>query len=286
MSRYVIPALSIAFFISPTGSAQAQNYRFRWQTGQVLEYRVEQTTAASELVDGKKSESSTKLQNVKRWQVLNVDQTGNATLQLTLTSLKLETTTPSGEVLKFDSAVPQVGDPQMREQLSKYVGAPLMVVRVDPLGKVIEVKDCKFGSPNRLECEPPFGITFPANGGMGNEWERSYQVTLEPPHGTGEKFEAMQKYAVKSTAIKPVGNVPIATITFTTNLKTQPDAVADRAPLLQVQPEGEVVFNTQAGIVESIRLRVEKELQGHQGEGSVYRFQSTSTEQYIGNGSR
>ena len=109
---------------------------------------------------------------------------------------------------------------------------------------------------------------------------------MEPPHGTGEKYDFTQKYALKATEIKPVGNVPIATITVSTEANSQPEAVADRAPLLQSQPEGEIVLNVQAGIMESARFRIDKELKDHQGAGSSYRFKSTYTEQYVGAGSK
>jgi hypothetical protein len=254
--------------------AQTAPWRFHWQPGQVLTYRVEQTTAAAEMVEGKKSETTSKLNNIKRWQVLAVDPAGVATLQLSMTALRLETTTPSGDVLGFDSADPQKSNPQLRDQLAKYVGAPLAVLRVDGQGKVLEVKECKFGAASRFESEPPFVLTL-SPGGQGS-WERAYQITLEPPQGTGEKYAAVQQYV----AAAPQGAA--VTIGLKTVLKSQPEAVGDQAPLLQMQPEGEIVFNWQKGIVESIRLHVDRELKGHQGEGSSYHFQSTYTEQYAG----
>src|ERR1700732_1444284 len=86
--------------------AQAAGWRFHWQTGQVLVYRLDQVTTASEVVGGKKTETTLKLNDLKRWQVLAVDPTGVATVQLSLGALRVETTTPTGEVLLFDSAHP------------------------------------------------------------------------------------------------------------------------------------------------------------------------------------
>ena len=54
------------------------------------------------------------------------------------------------------------------------------------------------------------------------------------------------------------------------------------APLLQMQPEGQVIFDTKEGRLRQATLRIEKELKGHQGEGSSYHFQSTYTEEYVG----
>jgi hypothetical protein len=53
-------------------------------------------------------------------------------------------------------------------------------------------------------------------------------------------------------------------------------------PLLQWLPEGEMVFDVQAGILRSATLKIDKELTGHQGEGSSYHFQSVYTAEYAG----
>jgi hypothetical protein len=260
-----------------TGRAQTA-MRFHWQPGRVLTYSVSQLTTASEVVEGNKVETTNKLQESKRWHVLAVDAAGVATLQLSLTALRVETTTPRGDVLLFDSTQPDKSDPQLREQLGRYVGQPLVVLRVDGLGKVIEVKECKYGPASRFESEPPFVATLPGDAlKAGQGWARSYQITLEPPQGTGEKYQATQKYTCQSVA------TGLATITLTTLLQTQPEALADRVPLLQGQPEGEIVFDTQTGLLRSARLHIDKELKGHQGENSSYHFQSSYTEQYTGN---
>lgn len=278
MERACSLAMLVGLLATSVAPAQTAPWRFRWQPGQVLTYRVEQSTSATDVVGDSKSETSTRLNNVKRWQVVNVDAAGVATMQLSLQSLRLETTTPSGEALLFDSANPDKSNPQLREQLAKYVGTPLAVVRLDSAGKVIEVKESKFGPASKFESEPPFVLTLPSEAPKaGLTWERPYAITLEPPQGTGEKFQAVQQYACKT-----VEN-GIATVTLTTTLKTQPDAVADRVPLVQAQPQGEVVFDLQNGWMRSARLQIDKQLTGHQGEGSSYQFKSTYTEQLVTN---
>src|SRR5205823_11489348 len=109
----------------------------------------------------------------------------------------------------------------------------------------------------------------------GQNWERAYRITLEPPQGTGEKYEALQRYACKGVADGT------ATVAVTTLLQTMPESLLDRVPLLQMQPAGEVVFDTRQGRLCRASLRIEKELKGHQGAGSSYRFQSTYTEEYL-----
>src|SRR6516225_7159116 len=109
--------LVFGLVVALPATAQETVWRFHWQRGQILTYRVEQVTTASEVVDGKRAETTSKLTNVKRWQVQIVDAAGVATLELSLGSLRIETTTPGGEVMLFDSANPAGSNPQMKEQL-------------------------------------------------------------------------------------------------------------------------------------------------------------------------
>lgn len=276
MIRPFVVALCAGLTLASSGLAQTADWRFHWKTGDVLTYRVEQATSASEVVDGKKTETTAKLGNTKRWQVLGVDGKGIATLQLSLTALRIEQVAPDGEVLLFDSANPDKSTPQMREQLSKYLGAPLAVLRIDSKGRLIEVKESKFGPPSRFESELPFGVTLPDGPTeVGKTWERAYAVTLEPPQGTGEKFDAVQRYMCKSVQGAAV------MIGMMTHIKSLPAALLDQVPLLQMQPEGEVIFNIQTGRLQSAVLKVNKELKNHQGEGSSYQFQSTYSEQIV-----
>jgi hypothetical protein len=270
--------MSTALFTTLTASAQAPTWQFRWQTGQVLVYRVEHNTSASEVIGGNKVEISAKLVHVKRWQVLDVDAQGTATVQLSLKALKVEIKSPEGETLTYDSTMPNQGTAQLREQMSKFVGEPLALLRVDRKGKVIEVKESKHGPASRFESEPPFVITLPDENPRANQtWERPYQVTLEPPQGTGEKFDAVQKYTCRGAQAN------MLVVAMTTVLKSAPDAITDQVPFLQLQPEGEVYFDATAGRLHAARLHIDKDLKDHQGEGSSYRFKSDYTEQYTGN---
>src|SRR5262249_55034442 len=235
----------------------------------------EQITTASETVEIKTTQTKTKLNETKRWKVVSVDPAGIATVELSLLTLGLEQTKPDGGVLVFDSENQTKSDPQVAEQLKKYVGQPLAVLRVDGLGAVKEVKESKYGPAGRFESEPPFVMVFPNHPlGPGSTWERPYKITLDPPLGTGEKYDALETFNCKSVVGKA------ATFGLSTTLKTQPDSVADRVPLLQLQPEGEVIFDRQAGRLQSANLHVDKELSEHSGQGSNYRFHSTYREEF------
>jgi hypothetical protein len=270
-----LAVLAAWLVVASAASAQTAPAKFRWQQGQVLNYAAEQITTETDVVGGTKVESWMKLTTMKRWQVLAVDPAGVATVQQSLTAMRLEKKVPSGATAVFDSTHPEQSDPGMREQLGKFVGTPLAILRIDNQGKVVEVKESKHTPASRYETELPFAITLPPNAlRVGESWERSYQVTLEPPLGANDKYPAVQKYTCKEIANG------IATITLSTTVQAPPE---EEAPLVQFQPAGEVVFDLQLGCPRKVQIVIDKELKNQQGENSSYRFQSRYTEEYLGN---
>ena len=278
MRRKSMAALLAVLTLTSLASAQAPG-RFTWQRGQGLVYRAVHLTKASYVMGETTSESRTNLSLTKRWQVLDVDAAGVATLQLSLSSLVYEIRTPSGEALSFDSDHPEKSSEPVRKQFGSFVGEPIVVLRIDGQGKVLEVKETRggFASAAKYESDPPFKILLPAEGvKMGQGWERGYQITLEPPQGTGEKYPAVQRYVCKGVEQN------LATVAITTEVKATPSAQEDQVPLWQMQPEGEIVFEVQAGRLQKVKLHIDKEAKGTQGEGSSTRFESTYTEEYVG----
>lgn len=275
MARGTLLIVMTCLSLPGTVSAQGDGWRFRWHKGQVHTYQAEHVTTVAETVGGTKTETTTTLRQVKLWQILDVDSAGTARMAISLKSMRFELDTPR-EKLVFDSADPGKSDPQLREQMARYIGQPLAVLRIDPYGRVVEVLEAKDGPGSRHKAELPFSIILPAAAPRpGQSWDRDYQITLEPPLGTGEKHTALQRFTcqeIKGTT---------ATIAFTTTLKQPPEAAADQIPLFQMLPEGVVEFDTATGCLQSATLKIEKDLTNHQGEGSSYRFRSRYVEKRV-----
>src|SRR5438128_11564100 len=107
---------------------------------------------------------------------------------MSLAAMRNEQKRTNGETLLFDSQDQAKSNPALYEQMSKFIGKTLAVLRIDPFGRVIEVKQ---GVASRYEAEPPFVIVFPAaKAQVGQAWRRPYTITLDPPLGTGEKYQA------------------------------------------------------------------------------------------------
>lgn len=248
-------------------------WQFRWQKGQQLTYRIKHITTATEVVEASKLVSSAHLDLVNRWQVLDIDAKGVATLSLTLVSMRNEQKRGSGETLLFDSENLEKSTPELREQMKKYIGQTLAVLRLDGYGRVVEVKQ---GNAASYEAEPPFIVVFPdAKAAEGQAWRRPFNLVLDPPHGTGEKIDADQRYECKKI------DAGKATLSLTTTIKSKLDNSRDRLPLLQREVEGDVVIDLPNGRLLSARLNIDKTIENHQGKGSSYRFQSEYSRQLV-----
>jgi hypothetical protein len=272
MNRHWSLILLLTVIAPPAASAQAP-IQFRWQKGAVLSYKVKSVTAVTEVVSGGKQQFGSRLDLTKRYHVVDVDAGGIATLEYSVTAMRNEQTRPNGETLLYDSADLAKSTPGLREQLGKFVGSTLAVVRVDATGAVVEVKK---GPADRYGAEPPFTLVLPKVAvEAGKEWVRPFDLTLDPPLGTGEKFRAEQKCrCTKLEASK-------ATIALATSFKALPESVQERMPLVQKETQGTAVFDIAAGRVVEVRLSVDRTLENHQGAGSSYRFESSYSEQYV-----
>lgn len=276
MRGKLFASLALMILLAPSATAQPAA-RFQWRPGQTLVYRVAETITKKETVDSKRSDATTKLQHLKQWKVLDVDEMGVATLEMSLRTFRLEQPTPTGEVLVFDSDHPDQSNPQLREQLSKFVGAPLATLRIDRHGRVREVRECRFGPASRFETQLPFVLALPDEGpSVGQTWERTYQMTLDPPAGLGEKFDAVQRYACQSV------EMGVVRIALRTALKSQPQNPAEQAALLLNQPQGEIQFDLRSGRMKQVLLQIDAEVKNHAGEGSSLRLVRTYQEEFAG----
>jgi hypothetical protein len=276
MVRAGILTVVVGLLVHAAAAAQTAAWQFRSRPGQTISYRVEQVTSATEVIGGNQTATRTKLNLVKRWKNLGAEAGKPGTkFVLSLAALRIETSKADGGVLLFDSDDLARSTPELRKELEKFVGPPLAVLRLDATGKVHEVVESKFGPASRYESELPFVFLLPGGTAqVGQTWQRAYQVTLAPPQGTGEKYDAVQKYECKGIRDGK------ATVGLTTVIKKMPESPLDRVPLLQVQPEGEVVFDIKAGRLHSATLKIDRQLKGHQGPGSSYHFESVYKEQY------
>ncbi len=271
--------VSFLLLLGSVASAQppAAALRFKWEAGKVLTYRViQQTTVTETTLDEKTTKpltsvAKTNLTLVRKWTVKSVDMAGVATLEMSITAMRNEFRQPDGSVLVTDSSKPQDA-----QAMAEFLNKPIVTVRIDGLGKLVEVKEAKGGAAARLQAELPFRVVLPeAMPEVGKVWERPFTVKLDPPHGTGESHDFLQKYTSKGV------KDGYLIVGVETALKSPPKTVIERVPLVPMLWTGDVYFNTTAGKYHASRLKTKSELVNHQGEGTKFVYESTYAEDAV-----
>ncbi len=266
-----------AFVLAPAALAQppaAEAPRFKWEAGKVLAYRVVQQTVVVETTLDEKTnkpvtaEAKTSLTLVRKWTVKDVDKQGVATLEMSITEMKNEFRQPDGSVSVTDSAKPDDA-----KKMEAFLNKPIVVVRMDAQGKLVEVKEAKGGAAARLHAELPFRVVLPEAAPAANAtWDRTFAVKLDPPHGTGESYDFAQKYTSKGA------KDGLLVVGVDTTMKAPPKAVGEQVPLVPMLWTGDVYFNIGAGKYHAARLRARSELANHAGEGTKFVYESSYAE--------
>jgi hypothetical protein len=251
--------------------------RFKWEAGQALAYRVVQVTTVSETTLDEKTnkpttgEAKTSLTIDRKWTVKAVDANGVATLEMSITAMKNEFRQPDGTVVGKDSAKPEDA-----KEMAAYLNAPIVVVRMDARGNLVEVKEAKGGAAARLQAELPFRVVLPeAAPAAGATWDRPFALKLDPPHGTGESYDFAQKFASKG---EKDGYLIVG---VETAMKNPPKNVSEQVPLVPMLWSGDVYFHTGTGRYAGSRLKAKAELVNYQGEGTKFVYESTYSEDWV-----
>lgn len=276
-----IMVVSVAIVLASAALAQPPAApaapRFKWEAGKVLTYRVIQQTVVTETTIDEKTnkpatgEARTSLTLVRKWTVKDVDKAGVATLEMSITEMKNEFRQPDGMTTGVDSSKPADA-----KAMAAFLHQPIVTVRMDGQGRLVEVKEAKGGAAGRLHAELPFRLVLPdAAPGANAAWDRTFAVKLDPPHGTGESYDFVQKFTSKGE------KDGLFTVGVETALKAPPKSVGEQVPLVPMLWTGDVYFNTAAGKYHAARLKAKSELVNHQGEGTKFVYESTYAEDAV-----
>ncbi len=277
MVRAPIACAFILVTLPFAAAEDAPKLRFAWAKGGTATYRVVQATNVQETVldePAKKPSditTNTKLTITKTWAVKGVETDGSATLEMVTTAFRQEITQTAGDmkpaVRVLDSA--NADDAKAMAFLNK----PVLTLKVDPLGRVSDVKSDNPAAADRLQADLPFKLHLLEAAPVANgTWERAFELKLPPPIGTGEKFDATQKYTFRGM------NKDFAVVGVATALKNPPDDAALMPAIVPMLWEGDVFFNAKTGQYHGAKLTAKKEIANHQGEGTKFRYASEYTE--------
>ncbi len=273
----------VCLLFAPTGVSAQAPVRFQFAPGRGPTYTVEQLTTVTEttLEEGTQklvpAATVTRLNLTRRWDVTAVDPAGVATLDMVITVMKQTISRPGPRDRDgkptVDRVVMDSATPEGQQQMAAFLDKPVVTVRLDPAGNLIDAKSASAASAERLRAELPFRVVFPAAPvPVGARWMREFTVKLDPPLGTGETHAATQTYTRRPDAS---GKTVVG---IATALKAEPKDAADRVPLVPLLWEGEAYFDAAAGRYAGAKLSVKREVAGHAGPGTAFTYESTYTE--------
>jgi hypothetical protein len=264
-----------------TTIAQGQEPRFAFSPGMALTYSIDQTTTVSEttLEDGMPVVGATigKLNLTRRFDVKSVSPNGVAQLEMSLIHMKQTLNRPGPKDKEgkrtVDSIVIDSATPEGAKQIVGFADKPAFVLQVDGRGQVLEAKTGKGVASPRMLIEPAFRIVWPEKlPASGAAWERTFAVQIDPPYGTGEKYEMTQTFTPKPEAS---GYMILG---VATTLKAPPKDTALMQPLIPYLWEGEVYYEKATNRYAGARLKIQKELTNHAGPGTKFSYETTYVE--------
>lgn len=276
MLRYAQWMLGLAILACFSSSHAEQGPRFGFRPREVLQYRVQQTTKVAQTLEGETQtfESSTEL--VKRWEILEVAPDETVTLQLSIPELKLQQKLPNGQTILYDSTRPENSHAALRQQMERFLGKPTVHLKLDPRGQVLKAQVLLSETPGQLAGEPPFAVILPQQPWQVQlRWIHPYTLVLEPPLGTGEKYEAERHFKVRAL------NQQQAEIVWITQIKNPPATSAEKIPLLQKLTRGVAWFDLASHRVTFVRIQAGGSVEGHEGPNSKYEFSSEYIERLV-----
>ena len=260
--RAALLALAAALALSQSAAAQ-----YRFVAGETLVYDVRQTTTVEEAAPDEGSTevrtgmTVTKLELEKRWRVVAVDAAGVATLELTISRMKQEIARPGPLDKAGKPTVDRVTLDSATEEgrgAMPFLGKPVQTVRVNAAGELV--------SPpaGKKPPLPPFALVFPTT--SAPSWTRPLPATLEPPYGTGEVVELVQRFE----ALTPT------TVRLTTAPKDDKLDAVNLAGVVSLLSGGELKFEN--GRYLGGTLKVDRTVERHAGPNSKLRYESTVVE--------
>lgn len=248
-------------------------FTFQFKTGQPLRYRTQHETRVEVKQGEETSASTSKVNQVKRWDVQKVDSFGVATLVLSIEELTLEQVEPTGEILRFDSTDVEGSNPQLAEHLQKVVGQPILEVQIDKHGQIKHYKH--LGDKEEILRELPFVVTVPADAlaAKNLQWKRDFPIQLDPPLGNHETLRGMQICSVEEATTDRIK------IAVRNEVIDEIKDARRRVPVIQFLPKGVVELDPRSGRMVKARMKINETIADFDGAGGTYAFASEYVEE-------
>lgn len=261
--------------------------RYQFNKDEVLNYQVDHettmTTTRPELTEKVTNEVRTR----KNHRVVSVDSSGNAWMELSIEEVKMSAQFGDGEPLCFDSRNPE-DCPKSYQHVRDIIGKPLAQVQISPRGELLSTKPLaaakvldktKSGKPDGAlsdDAARNFLVEFPEERKrVGESWTNTFKVNVRVSQRLQQPVTMQRSYELVDVTDG------LATIKLRTVLITPIRDGMILAQLIQMTPEGTIVFDIKNGRIVSRTLTIDKTEVGVIGGESAMHAKSKREERWI-----
>jgi hypothetical protein len=247
--------------------------RYRFATGDVLSSRVAHRALTETTMNGVTQAVETMTDSTKSWKVVAVGETGEATIEQSVTDVTMTSRSSDQGEVRWSSA--EAADPPPGyEGVRQSLGVPLVRMRVAADGRILErreLRPCPAAATGDLVIVPlpdePVAV--------GHTWTIPDEVVVEVPGGDRKAVRTRLRYRL--TGLED----GVATIAVDTTVLTPVDDPRLEARLLERIWDGEIRFDIEAGRITSRRTAIDRRVVGFGGPQSSVRYKASLEEQLL-----
>ncbi|MEM9351645.1 MAG: hypothetical protein AAGA92_01400 [Planctomycetota bacterium] len=252
--------------------AKKYSLRYKFQSGEVLRYKVKHAANIRSNIDGTSQEVETRSESVKAWKVTDVLPSGEIQFVHLVESVKMSNRTPGKGETSYDSTADEE-PPKGYETAARAIGIPLSVLKISPSGDILDREE-KHPQPPTSD-DLPITLELPGKPiAVGEKWTTTYEIEAERKGGTKTEVRTRRLCRLKSVS-RGVAAIEVKYDVLT------PISPYIEAQLVQRLTKGLVRFDIEAGRFISQRQDVDKNILGFAGATSSMRYESRFREDLI-----
>ena len=273
--RASMPALVCWLATSPftTDAADAVRLEYHFEVGDRIDMEVRHRALTETTIGSTRQATETATDSRKTWQVVAVDDAGQATLEQSVDEVRMTSRTSDRGEIRWSSA--DTGPPPPGyETVRQSLGVPLTRLVIDRAGRIIERHD--------LQAVPPANtgdlvvVPLPDDPIMvGSTWTVPDELVVEAPQASRKAVRTRLRYQVDAV------DDGIATISVDTTVLTPIDDPRLEARLLERIWDGTIRFDIDQGRVRSRSTTTDRRVVGFEGPQSSIRYKASLEENVI-----
>ncbi len=277
----LLTGLSLVGLLRPEPVAAAESpsppapvlLRYRFTAGDVLASQVAHRALTETTMNGVTQAVETMTDSTKSWTVVAVGETGEATIEQSVTDVTMTSRSSDRGEVRWSSS--ETADPPPGyEGVRQSLGVPLVRLRVAADGRILErreLRPCPAAATGDLVIVPlpEEPVT------VGHTWTIPDEVVVEVPGGDRKAVRTRLRYRL--TDLRD----GMATIAVDTTVLTPVDDPRLEARLLERIWDGEIRFDVEAGRITSRRTGIDRRVVGFGGPQSSIRYKASLEEQLL-----